>query len=63
MDAVFNISSGVAMMAVMVPMFFLSKLPWRQKLFVCCLFLLGLFVIFFAAASKYYVFRHPGNPK
>ena len=63
MEAVFNISSDIALMAVMIPMIIFSGLPRKETCYVCGLFGLGVFVVFCAAASKYYVFMYPSGER
>ena len=59
MEAVLNISSDVALMLIMIPMFLWSRLPSMEKAYVSCLFGLGVFVVFCSAENKYYVFTNP----
>lgn len=56
--AVFNISSDLAMMCIVLPMLLTSQLPTKTKVALCGAFGLGAFVIFCAAASKYYSFTN-----
>jgi hypothetical protein len=58
-NAVFNLSSDIAMLVIGFSLFIRSKLPWSRKLILCCIFSLGIFVILAAVLNKYYSFSHP----
>jgi hypothetical protein len=58
-NAVFNLSSDIAMLVIGFSLFIRSKLPWSRKLILCCIFSLGIFVILAAVLNKYYSFAHP----
>jgi hypothetical protein len=58
-NAVFNLSSDIAMLLIGFSLFVRSKLPWDRKLILCCIFGLGIFVILASVLNKYYSFIHP----
>jgi hypothetical protein len=58
-NAVFNLSSDIAMIVIGFSLFIRSKLPWSRKIILCCIFSLGIFVILAAVLNKYYSFAHP----
>jgi len=59
---VFNISSDIMMLCIPIPLLIRSQLPRANKLILCCLFGLGIFVILCAVLNKYYSFAHPFSP-
>ncbi|KAL9089747.1 MAG: hypothetical protein Q9159_002394 [Coniocarpon cinnabarinum] len=58
-NAAFNLSSDMAMLAIAIPMFLRSQLPLQRKLALCCVFGLGIFTITSASLNKYYSFTNP----
>lgn len=58
-NAVFNISSDVAMLTMALQMLIRSRLPIRRKLILSGIFGLGIFVILAAVLNKYYSFSQP----
>ncbi|CZT11085.1 related to integral membrane protein PTH11 [Rhynchosporium graminicola] len=58
-NAIFNISSDIMMLCIPLPLLINSQLPKTNKLILCVLFSLGIFVILCAALNKYYSFAHP----
>lgn len=61
-NAVFNISSDVLMLALGVPMFIRIQIPLSKKIPLVGIFSLGIFVIIAAALNKWYSFTEPfGN--
>ncbi|OJJ43916.1 hypothetical protein ASPZODRAFT_72646 [Penicilliopsis zonata CBS 506.65] len=56
-QCVFNISSDLAILAVILPLLLRTRMPWRTKLPVILIFSLGIFVIACAAVSKYFTFH------
>lgn len=58
-NAVFNISSDVAMLIMALQMLIRSRLPMRRKLILSGIFGLGIFVILAAVLNKYYSFSQP----
>lgn len=58
-NAVFNLSSDLAMLVIGFSLFIRSKLPWSRKLILAGIFSLGIFVILAAVLNKYYSFAHP----
>ncbi|KAE8444834.1 hypothetical protein EG329_014189 [Mollisiaceae sp. DMI_Dod_QoI] len=61
-NAVFNITSDIMMLCIPLPLLIRSQLPRANKLILCCLFGLGIFVILCAVLNKYYSFAHPFSP-
>lgn len=61
-NAVFNISSDLLMLMIPLPLLLKSRLPVANKLILCVLFSLGIFVILCAVLNKYYSFAHPFSP-
>ncbi|KAL3419887.1 hypothetical protein PVAG01_08386 [Phlyctema vagabunda] len=61
-NAVFNISSDIMMLMVPLPLLISSKLPRVNKIILCGLFSMGVFVILCAALNKYYSFASPFSP-
>ncbi|KAA8893055.1 hypothetical protein FN846DRAFT_577565 [Sphaerosporella brunnea] len=51
-NAIFNISSDVVMMFIPMPLLIASKLPMKQKVAICTIFMLGVFVIIAAILTK-----------
>lgn len=58
-NAVFNMSSDLAVLCIALPMFIRSHLPIQRKLMLCAIFSLGIFVIICAALNKFYSFTAP----
>jgi hypothetical protein len=58
-NAVFNMSSDLAVLCIALPMFIRSHLPLQRKLMLCAIFSLGIFVIICAALNKFYSFTKP----
>jgi hypothetical protein len=58
-NAVFNITSDIAMLAIAFSLFLGNQLPLSRKLALCAIFGLGLFTILCAILNKYYSFTHP----
>lgn len=58
-NAVFNISSDVAVLCVTLPLFARSHLPFSRKASLCVIFSLGIFTIISAVLNKYYSFANP----
>lgn len=58
-NAVFNLSSDVAMLAVGLPMFLRISLPLSKKIPLVGIFSLGVFVIIAAILNKVYSFSEP----
>nr|POE54169.1 hypothetical protein CFP56_63472 [Quercus suber] len=58
-NAVFNLSSDVAMLAIGLPMFIRMSLPWRKKIPLIGIFSLGVFVVLAAILNKVYSFSLP----
>ncbi|KUJ14456.1 uncharacterized protein LY89DRAFT_139975 [Mollisia scopiformis] len=61
-NAVFNISSDIMMLCIPIPLLIKSQLPRANKIILCGLFGLGIFVILCAVLNKYYSFAHPFSP-
>ncbi|KAK0111794.1 hypothetical protein ONS96_001062 [Cadophora gregata f. sp. sojae] len=61
-NAVFNITSDVMMLCIPLPLLIASQLPKANKLILCVLFSLGVFVILCAVLNKYYSFAQPFSP-
>lgn len=59
LNAVFNISSDVCILAVALPMFIKTQLPLRKKIAIVGIFSLGSFVIICAILNKVYSFNQP----
>lgn len=58
-NAVFNLSSDVAMLLIGLPMFLRMKLPWKKKIPIIGVFSLGIFTIISAILNKVYSFTRP----
>ncbi|KAK3116894.1 hypothetical protein LTR53_002264 [Teratosphaeriaceae sp. CCFEE 6253] len=58
-NAVINLSSDCAMIAIGLPMFVRLSLPWRKKVPLIGIFSLGIFVILAAILNKVYSFSEP----
>lgn len=58
-NAVFNLTSDLAMLVIGFSLFIRSKLPWSRKLILAGIFSLGIFVLVAAVLNKYYSFAHP----
>nr|POE90634.1 hypothetical protein CFP56_60247 [Quercus suber] len=58
-NAVFNLSSDLAMLAIGLPMFIRMSLPWKKKIPLIGIFSLGVFVILAAILNKVYSFTLP----
>lgn len=58
-NAVFNLTSDVAMLAIGFSMAAKSRLPWKRRVIVHAIFALGIFVIVAAVLNKYYSFSEP----
>ncbi|KAJ5420368.1 hypothetical protein N7465_002887 [Penicillium sp. CMV-2018d] len=56
--AVFNISSDIAVLLVVLPLLFRTHMPWRTKLPVVVVFSMGIVVILCAIISKIFTFRN-----
>ncbi|CAI7570127.1 unnamed protein product [Penicillium glandicola] len=57
-QAVFNISSDIAILVVVLPMLFRTRMPWRTKLPILVVFSMGFVVILCAILSKIFTFRN-----
>ncbi|OJZ88988.1 UbiD family decarboxylase [Aspergillus piperis CBS 112811] len=55
-QCVFNISSDIFILCVILPMFIRAKMPWKTKLPVIVVFSMGIVVIACAIISKYFTF-------
>lgn len=60
--SVFNISSDVMMLAIILPLLIRTKLPVGHKSALVGIFSLGIFVILAAALNRYYTFTQPYSP-
>ena len=58
-NAVFNLTSDVAMLLIVLPIFLRLKMTWRKKVPVILLFSLGIFTILAAILNKVYSFSQP----
>lgn len=58
-NAVFNLTSDIAMIAIGLPMFLRLTLPWSKKAPLIGIFSLGVFVIVAAILNKVYSFSEP----
>lgn len=58
-NAVFNLSSDCAMLAIGLPMFLRMTLPWNKKIPLIGIFSLGIFTILSAILNKWYSFTQP----
>lgn len=58
-NAVFNLTSDVAMLVIVLPIFLRMKLAWRKKIPLILLFSLGIFTILAAILNKVYSFSQP----
>ncbi|PYH93415.1 hypothetical protein BO71DRAFT_420082 [Aspergillus ellipticus CBS 707.79] len=56
-QCVFNISSDVAILCIILPMFIRAKMPWKTKLPVILVFSMGIVVIACAITSKCFTFK------
>ncbi|KAL5332056.1 hypothetical protein ACEPPN_001599 [Leptodophora sp. 'Broadleaf-Isolate-01'] len=61
-NAVFNMTSDIMMLCIPLPLLIASQLPKANKLILCVLFSLGVFVILCAVLNKYYSFAQPFSP-
>ncbi|KAI5206902.1 hypothetical protein E4T42_05047 [Aureobasidium subglaciale] len=59
LNAVFNLSSDICILAVALPMFIKTRLPLRKKVAIVGIFSLGTFVIICAILNKVYSWREP----
>ncbi|KAJ5887454.1 hypothetical protein N7495_007495 [Penicillium taxi] len=57
-QCVFNISSDLAILAVILPLLFRTRMPWRNKLPLLVVFSMGILVIICAIISKYFTFHN-----
>ncbi|RAL05159.1 uncharacterized protein BO80DRAFT_178392 [Aspergillus ibericus CBS 121593] len=57
-QCVFNLSSDIAILCVILPMFIRAKMPWKTKLPVIVVFSMGIVVIACAIISKYFTFSN-----
>ncbi|KAJ5518808.1 hypothetical protein N7453_001230 [Penicillium expansum] len=57
-QAVFNISSDIAILFVVLPILFRARIPWRTKLPIVVVFSMGIVVILCAIISKIFTFRN-----
>ncbi|RAL12189.1 UbiD family decarboxylase [Aspergillus homomorphus CBS 101889] len=55
---VFNLSSDVAILCVMLPMFARAQMAWKTKLPVIVVFSMGIVVIACAITSKFFTFKN-----
>lgn len=60
--SVFNISSDVMMLVVILPLLIRTKLPVGHKTALVGIFSLGIFVILAAVLNRYYTFTQPYSP-
>ncbi|KAE9980130.1 hypothetical protein EG328_000495 [Venturia inaequalis] len=51
-QAAFNISSDLMMLFIPIPMFSSLRLPWKQKIVLCGVFSMGIFVIIASILTK-----------
>lgn len=58
-NAVFNLTSDCAMLAIGLPMFLRMHLPWQKKIPLILVFSLGIFTILAAILNKVYSFTDP----
>ncbi|KAF2479135.1 hypothetical protein BDY17DRAFT_231359, partial [Neohortaea acidophila] len=58
-NACFNLSSDVAMILIVLPIFLRMRLPWQKKIPLIFVFSLGLFTILAAILNKVYSFSDP----
>ncbi|PVI01411.1 hypothetical protein DM02DRAFT_349108 [Periconia macrospinosa] len=58
-NAVLNISSDLMIIAIPMPLLFKVRLPLKNKLILCGIFMIGTFTIVAAVLNKYYSFNHP----
>nr|OQO28591.1 hypothetical protein B0A51_05410 [Rachicladosporium sp. CCFEE 5018] len=58
-NAVFNLTSDIAMLAIGLPMFLRLTMPWTKKVPLIGIFSLGVFVIVAAIMNKVYSFGSP----
>ncbi|KAF8858590.1 hypothetical protein BDZ45DRAFT_704668 [Acephala macrosclerotiorum] len=56
-QAVFNISSDLTIICVILPMLFRVRMPWKTKVPLLFIFSMGLVVVICACTSKYFTFR------
>ncbi|KAN0090605.1 hypothetical protein V8E51_019184 [Hyaloscypha variabilis] len=57
-QAVFNISSDLAMLSVILPMLFKLRMAWKTKVPLIFIFSMGLVVVICACTSKYFTFKN-----
>ncbi|PYH47821.1 uncharacterized protein BP01DRAFT_198501 [Aspergillus saccharolyticus JOP 1030-1] len=57
-QAIFNISSDVMILSVVLPMFMRAQMAWKTKLPVIIVFSMGLVVLACAITSKYFTFKN-----
>ncbi|KAL2216766.1 hypothetical protein M432DRAFT_80224 [Thermoascus aurantiacus ATCC 26904] len=58
-QAVFNISSDAAMLAIPIPLLIKAQINLRKKILLMCVMSLGIFVIVAAILNKYFNFASP----
>ncbi|KAK5111994.1 hypothetical protein LTR62_004528 [Meristemomyces frigidus] len=58
-NAVFNLTSDCAVIAIGLPMFLRLNLAWRKKIALISIFSLGFFVVLAAILNKVYSFTEP----
>lgn len=58
-QAVFNISSDAAMLAIPIPLLIKAQITMRKKILLMCVMSLGVFVIIAAILNKYFNFASP----
>ncbi|PWY92854.1 hypothetical protein BO70DRAFT_20403 [Aspergillus heteromorphus CBS 117.55] len=56
-QCVLNISSDIAILAIILPMFIRARMPWKTKLPVILVFSMGIVVIACAITSKCFTFK------
>lgn len=59
LNATFNVTSDLVMLAVGLPMFLRLNLPWQKKYPLILVFSLGIFVVLAAILNKVYSFTEP----
>ncbi|KAJ6102925.1 hypothetical protein N7486_005352 [Penicillium sp. IBT 16267x] len=57
-QCIFNISSDVAILLVILPLLFRTRMAWRTKIPVLIVFSMGIVVILCAIISKYFTFHN-----
>lgn len=55
-QAVFNISSDIFILSIVLPMVFRVQMPWKTKLPLLFVFSMGIVVVLCACTSKYFTF-------